>query len=66
MDVICLLSTVACSAAGGNGNTGEKYEPEFDRWSAVASMTTPRYYFGACALTLQVDVFDAMVARALH
>jgi hypothetical protein len=54
-------------AAGGHGNaTVVKYEPEFDRWSAVASMTTTRAYLGACALTLQVDVFDAMVTRALH
>ncbi len=54
------------AACGIHNATVEKYEPEFDRWSAAASMTTPRSWFGACALTLQVDVFDAMATRALY
>ena len=54
-------------AAGGDGLASvEKYEPELDRWSAVASMASPRSSHGACAMTMQVDVFDAMVQRALQ
>jgi N-acetylneuraminic acid mutarotase len=52
-------------AAGGIGtSTVEKYEPAFDRWSAVHSMGSTRYGFKAVALTVEENVFDAMMRRA--
>ena len=57
-------------AAGGFGtsnlSTVEKYEPAFDRWSAVRSMGSTRYGFKAVALTVEENVFDAMMRRALQ
>jgi hypothetical protein len=41
--------------------TIEKYEPEFDRWSV--SMHTPFSCSGICTTTIQVEIFDAMIAR---
>ncbi len=58
-------------AAGGRGASGpvstvEKYEPAFDRWSAVRSMGSARVMFKAVALTVEENVFDAMMRRALQ
>ena len=56
-------------AAGGidaSVSTVEKYEPAFDRWSAVRSMGSTRYAFKAIALTVEENVFDAMMRRALQ
>ena len=57
-------------AAGGYGASGlstvEKYEPAFDRWSTVRSMGSARRAFKAVALTVEENVFDAMMRRALQ
>ena len=47
-------------------STVEKYEPAFDRWSAVRSMGSARRGFKAVALTMEENVFDAMMRRALQ
>ncbi len=59
-------------AAGGYDASGvmlstvEKYEPAFDRWSAVRSMGSARSDSKAVALTVEENVFDAMMRRALQ
>ena len=56
-------------AAGGYGghnylNTVEKYDPDTDSWSAVGAMGHIRSGFCAQSMKLEVNLFDALIARA--
>ena len=56
-------------AAGGWSNMGyiaevEKYDPGSDSWSAVSSLNEARVYFACCAVPREVNLFDAMIAKA--
>ena len=42
----------------------EVYDPVTDSWSAAQAMGTQRMFAQACALKVEVNVFDAMIARA--
>ena len=62
----CVYAAGGYDASGANLSTVEKYEPAFDRWSTVRSMGSTRYAFKAIALTVEENVFDAMMRRALQ
>ena len=62
----CVYAAGGWDTSGVNLSTVEKYEPAFDRWSAVRSMGSTRYAFKAIALTVEENVFDAMMRRALQ
>ena len=40
------------------------YDSSSDSWSAGQATSTPRYGFQACTVKVEVDLFDAMIARA--
>jgi N-acetylneuraminic acid mutarotase len=40
------------------------YNPSSDSWSGGQAMSTPRMAFQACTVKVEVDLFDAMIARA--
>ena len=62
----CVYAAGGYDASGANLSTVEKYEPAFDRWSTVRSMGSARRAFKAVALTVEENVFDAMMRRALQ
>jgi N-acetylneuraminic acid mutarotase len=62
----CVYAAGGYDASGANLSTVEKYEPAFDRWSTVRSMGSTRYAFKAIALTVEENVFEAMMRRALQ
>ena len=62
----CVYAAGGFDASFVDLSTVEKYEPAFDRWSAVRSMGSTRYSFKAVALTVEENVFDAMMRRALQ
>ena len=62
----CVYAAGGIDASEVDLSTVEKYEPAFDRWSAVRSMGSTRYGFKAIALTVEENVFDAMMRRALQ
>ena len=57
-------------AAGGyNGDDGaiaevEMYDPISASWSAVSSMNQKRFAFGCCTGTLEMNLFDSIIAKA--
>ena len=58
-------------ASSGHSGTSylsslEKFEPALDRWSPVASMSVARTDAKAVVLTMQENVFDAMVRRVVQ
>jgi non-specific serine/threonine protein kinase len=40
------------------------YDPSTDSWLAGQRLNTPRHTFQACTVRVEVDLFDAMIARA--
>jgi N-acetylneuraminic acid mutarotase len=62
----CVYAAGGYDASNVRLSTVEKYEPAFDRWSAVRSMGSARSAFKAVALTVEENVFDAMMRRALQ
>ena len=61
----CIYAAGGIDASNHVLSTVEKYEPAFDRWSPVSSMGSPRFACKAIAWTVEENVFDAMIRRAL-
>ena len=58
-----VLFAVGNNVYAGSGGKVQEYDPELDRWSTTHLGNPYQQWYGACAVTVQVDIFDAMIKR---